>query len=382
MSILKLPPELLLSIARSLESADLNALLQCHSYLYKTLNDDLYRLNVQHHDASALYWAASSGSDNTLQRLLDAGANVLWESPYIACSVQRSGTRLRKVIWKENMKEHPISYAAAQGHLNIVEHLLDLGVDKNYRDADGMSPLALAAREGHLALVRALLDHGARQLSKDKMGQYPLVQAASKGHHVIEDYLFEKLRQSPSGKTNPDLDLYWMLKYAAERGDDDRIRSLLSQGANINFQLPIESHPPLCGALGLAPFPLSTVKLLLEAGADPNGKPSRSINYQRGRPEIQPAPLTLAIHRDDSLSLIKLLIQYGADPGKQSLALRIAINYRKAAEFRFLVDHGAKLSGKSRGSYGKTFAWLGINSGYQPIIDICVEHGSSPNTQS
>jgi hypothetical protein len=139
MSILKLPSELLMSIAESLESRDLNALLRCHSYLYKALNDYLYRLNVQH-DAPALYWAASSGSDNTLQRLLDAGANVLWDSPYFACSVQKPATRLRELIWEENMKEHPISYAAAQGHLNIVEHLLDLGVDINYRDADGLNP--------------------------------------------------------------------------------------------------------------------------------------------------------------------------------------------------------------------------------------------------
>lgn len=145
-------------------------------------------------------------------------------------------------------------------------------------------------------------------------------QAASKGYHDIEDYLFEKLRQYPYGKTSPDLDLYWMLKYAAERGDDDRIRFLLSQGADVNFQLPIESHSPLCGALAYAPSPFSTVKLLLEVGADPNRKASRSIDYQRGRPARAQAPLKLAVPRDDSFGLIKLLIQYGADASKQSLA--------------------------------------------------------------
>lgn len=63
-----------------------------------------------------------------------------------------------------------------------------------------------------------------------------------------------------------------MLKYAAERGDDDRIRFLLSQGADVNFQLPIESHSPLCSALAYAPSPFSTVKLLLEVGADRIGR--------------------------------------------------------------------------------------------------------------
>lgn len=79
------------------------------------------------------------------------------------------------------MKEHPISDAAAQGHLNIVEHLLDLGVDINYRDADGLTPLALAAREGHFALTRALINQGAKQLSHDTIGQYPLCSGGIKG---------------------------------------------------------------------------------------------------------------------------------------------------------------------------------------------------------
>lgn len=35
-----------------------------------------------------------------------------------------------------------------------------------------------------------------------------------------------------------------MLKYAAERGDDDRIRYFLSQGADVNFQLHVEKSLP------------------------------------------------------------------------------------------------------------------------------------------
>ncbi|CAI7571837.1 unnamed protein product [Penicillium glandicola] len=342
MSILKLPAELLINIAKALECRDLNALLQCHSYLYNTLNNYLYQLNVQKHDASALYWAASSGSDNTLQRLLEAGANVQWESQYLARSVQKCGTRIRWPILIEDMKEHPISYAAARGHLKIVQHFLDLGVDINYRDRDGLTPLALAAREGHFALTRLLVDQEAKQLSHDTEGRYPLAQAASNGHHDIEDYLFEKLRQYRYSKTNPELDLYWMLKYAAERGDEDRIRYLLSQGANVNFQLPIESCSPLCGALKSAPSPISTAELLLENGANPNQVASPSKIAQKGRQERSRSPIMLALHREDSYRLINMLIQYGADVRKQSQALMIALQYQKAAEFRFLVENGAK----------------------------------------
>lgn len=86
MSMLKLPCELLMLIGRQLECKDLNALLQCHSYLYNSLTEYLYYCNVHHHGASALFWAATPGSKVTLQHLLDVGANVRWESRYWACS--------------------------------------------------------------------------------------------------------------------------------------------------------------------------------------------------------------------------------------------------------------------------------------------------------
>lgn len=147
MSLLELPYELLISIVRTLDCRDLNMLVQCHSSLYNTLSNDPYKRNVQDHNASALFWAASNGSETTLQLLLDdAGANIEWGSPYLACSIPNVGTRLRTPA--EGMKEHPVSYASAYGHVRIVTCLL--GVDINYRDPNGLSPLDLAARGGHL----------------------------------------------------------------------------------------------------------------------------------------------------------------------------------------------------------------------------------------
>lgn len=196
MAMLKLPYELLMLIARRLGSNDLNALLKCHPHLYKSLNDYLYYHNVHHHDASALFWAATSGSEVTLQRLLDAGANVRWESQYWACSWSPpSGNHLREPA--EGMKEHPISYSASHGHIGVVSTLLELGVDINYQDPDGLSPVALAAREGHFNIVRMLVSMGARQLTHDTEGRHPLGNAASQGHHAIEDLPVPDLAQPP-----------------------------------------------------------------------------------------------------------------------------------------------------------------------------------------
>ncbi|KAL4919603.1 hypothetical protein BDW62DRAFT_178711 [Aspergillus aurantiobrunneus] len=64
-------------IARQLERSDLNALLQIHSILYHQLNDYLYHCNVQYDDSTAMFWAARSGSEKTIQRLLNASGCLL-----------------------------------------------------------------------------------------------------------------------------------------------------------------------------------------------------------------------------------------------------------------------------------------------------------------
>lgn len=198
--------------------------------------------------------------------------------------------------------------------------------------------MALAALGGHFSLVHILVTRGAKLLSHDTEGQHPLAQTASNGHHVIEDYLFYELRKYPYKRTNPGLSLYWMLKYAAKRGDDYRIRYLLSQGTNVNFQLPVQSQPALSSALQSAPCLLSTAKLLLENGADPNITASLPAGTPRGRPPRQISAIDQALKREESLRLVELLLQYGVEPSKSCQALITAVQHEKPAEFRLLVE--------------------------------------------
>jgi ankyrin repeat protein len=43
-----------------------------------------------------------------------------------------------------------LSIAAAQGNVDVVQQLLDRGLDEMHRDNAGWSPLHMAAYEGHL----------------------------------------------------------------------------------------------------------------------------------------------------------------------------------------------------------------------------------------
>ena len=76
-TLLVLPPELLLGVAREIEhERDLNALARTCRHLYAILNRELYRRNVQLCKSSALLWAAKYGQVATIQKLVTEGANV------------------------------------------------------------------------------------------------------------------------------------------------------------------------------------------------------------------------------------------------------------------------------------------------------------------
>jgi hypothetical protein len=74
-----------------------------------------------------------------------------------------------------------------------------------------------------------------------------------------------------------------------------------------------------------------------------------------------------------SYCLLRLLIQYGAVAEDHSEALITAIGYEKTREFEYLVEQRASLSATYRTI---SVAKRVMDSGYQPIIDICLKYGA------
>lgn len=133
--ILRLPNELLQSIAENLQSTwHVNALVRTSTRLYSLLNSFLYRYDMQKCGSSALLWAATHGKAATALNH-EADVQTLSES-----------------------SRTPLILTASNGHEAAVKLLLATErVDLNSTDFESMSSLFGAAWYGHEAVVKLLL---------------------------------------------------------------------------------------------------------------------------------------------------------------------------------------------------------------------------------
>ncbi|KAH9298698.1 hypothetical protein KI387_030380, partial [Taxus chinensis] len=103
-----------------------------------------------------LHSAVSSGRDDVVEALLQAGADV---------SIANNGGRTA------------LHYAASKGRLKIAQVLISHGAKINQKDKFGCTPLHRAASAGHPELCEMLIEEGADVDATDKTGQTPLMHA-------------------------------------------------------------------------------------------------------------------------------------------------------------------------------------------------------------
>lgn len=96
----------------------------------------------------------------------------------------------------EDLRSYTLLYAAVEGHLEVVRHLIDKGADVNVNRSfhgalavPGVTPLHGAASGGHLEVARLLIASGARTDAKDKYGRSALQWALWKKHHRMAELL-------------------------------------------------------------------------------------------------------------------------------------------------------------------------------------------------
>jgi len=186
--------------------------------------------------------------------------------------------------------------AAASGSAETVSLLLDSGADVNIRNKHGESPLRYALYfggdpKGARETIRLLLEHGARH---DVFTAAALGDAKALREIVASDP--KTVNAQGFYSTTP---LHW----AAERGNTEAARCLLAAGADVNAGPP-EIDSPLGEAVRW--HRRGTVKLLLEAGADPNLR-----HRIRNTGRYGPSSLSVALEAGYE-EIVELLREYGA----------------------------------------------------------------------
>lgn len=114
-------------------------------------------------------WAAVDGDTPALVAQLNEGLDVNTRTTLL-------GTRL-------------LTLAAAHGHLDTVQALLDRKADVNAADATGWTPLHAAAYGGKPEIIRLLLDRGATAPPPNWYTRTPVEVAEMLGHKDAVDLL-------------------------------------------------------------------------------------------------------------------------------------------------------------------------------------------------
>jgi len=224
--------------------------------------------------STLLHHAVGFGSVETVELLLDAGADVnaanrrrsmpLHWAMHDEAKVRLLLSRGAAVNPKQVEGRTPLYIAASVGNgASIVKLLLEKGANPSLATATGMTPMMAAAVRGDVEVLKLLADKGADVNTKNGAGETALMFAATNGSPAAVGFLLDRGADAKvRSKRNETA-----LGNAGTAGIEDTVRLLLAHGAEVNVR-NIRGYSPLMLAASSDAIPIGVVKLLLAAGAD------------------------------------------------------------------------------------------------------------------
>jgi uncharacterized protein len=277
------------------------------------------RANVKaatRYGVTPLSLACANGNGALVALLLEAGADPNaalpgGETPLMTAARVGSLASVKALLARgatvdakdERRGQTALMWAAAEGHADVVQTLVELGADVRLRLSSGFTPLLFAVREGRSGVVRVLLKAGAdvnEAVPTDRKRGYggrlppagasPLLLAVTNAHFQLAAELLDA-----GANPNADVPGYTVLH---------AISAVRKPGVGDNDPAPEGS-----GAM----TSLELVKKLVAAGANVNARMTRRANLTNTRlNELGATPFMLAGQTADA-ELMKTLAALGAD---------------------------------------------------------------------
>jgi ankyrin repeat protein len=238
-------------------------------WLHTLLDEGGVDVNAAQADgATALAWAVHWGDRETVEHLLEAGAdpdiaNDYGVTPLFLAIKNHSAAMVETLLEVEGgadpntvrwTGETALMTAAKTGQRSMVSLLLAQGADVNaHEPRRGQSALMWAISFGHPDVARLLIENGADVHAKTKMRDEDFAPMELDGYTV-------NVGVTPRGGYTP-------LSFAARVDDKETARLLLERGADVNSNYT-DHGPPLIIAAAAGHEDLALY--LLEQGADPN----------------------------------------------------------------------------------------------------------------
>jgi uncharacterized protein len=348
---------------------------------------------------TALMWAVEQKHTEAVRLLIEHGADVgVASSPdskggtaYLAPTIQQREEqeqfiRQRRALAAEEAAKDPAKDLAAS---DAAAAAAAFGVTENAKGG-GLTPLVLAAREDCIECAQLLVAAHAGVNQTTRYGWTPLLTAVQNRHYKVAAYLLDHGADPNIANNGGWTPLYIAVDnrnieggdYPVRESDMDHlefIKLLIEHGANVNARIcGVESTPKQCKGDstetrtiftmqwlyedGATPFlraaqsgDVTVMKLLLERGADPklattNGDTALMVAAGIGWVD----GVTFEWSEAENLEAVKMCLDLGIDPniadGDGRTALHGAAHKGRNDVIRLLVEHGAKLDARDKGS--------------------------------
>ncbi|XP_030014479.1 inversin isoform X2 [Sphaeramia orbicularis] len=300
-----------------------------------------------------LHWAAHSQEPSATQT--------------VRCILEAAPTE-SLLNWQDYEGRTPLHFAVADGNEAVVEVLTSYeGCNVTAYDNLFRTPLHWAALLGHARIVHLLLERNTSgTIPSDSQGATPLHYGAqSNNAETVGVFL-----SHPTVKDEPDLEGRTAFMWAAGKGSNDVIRTMLALTPNLDINMADKYGGTALHAASLSGH-VSTVKLLLERGAMVD-----ALDVMKHTPLFRACEMG---HRDVILTLIKGSAHVDLVDVDGHTALHWAALGGNAEVCQILMENG--ISPNVQDQAGRTPLQCAAYGGYITCMAVLMENNADPNIQ-